>query len=196
MDGLINIIAKINEQNHVECEAIVNSAKQKADAIVSEAKLEAERLSSEIVDSAKAKAAVINSKAVSSSLVEYKRVVLSKKSEIIEKIISDSLIKLSDAEDETYFGYFEKLIKSNALSGKGIVRMSSKDLLRLPDGFENKINSLLDAGKSVVVSDDTIETTGGFIIEYPEIRIDCTFASLINDKNDEIRDEINKILFS
>lgn len=196
MDGLTNIIAKINEQNDAECQAIVDAAKQKADAIISEAKKDAEMLSAKIIKNAEEKAAVINSKAVSSSDVEYKRVVLSKKSEIIEKIISDSLANLSCADDETYFGYIETLIKTNALSGKGTVKMSSKDISRLPDGFAEKVNSLLEDGKSISISKDNIETTGGFVIEYPEIRVDCTFASLINDKNDEIRDEINKILFS
>ena len=52
MDGLTNIIAKINEQNDAECQAIVDAAKQKADAIISEAKKEAEMLSAKIIKNA------------------------------------------------------------------------------------------------------------------------------------------------
>jgi vacuolar-type H+-ATPase subunit E/Vma4 len=88
------------------------------------------------------------------------------------------------------------LIIKNALNGKGSLSLSKKDLERLPENFEGKINSQLSDGKSIEISGNAASFDGGFVVEYPEMRIDCTFESLLNDKIDEVRDELSKILFA
>ena len=196
MDGLTNIIAKIHEQSEAECKGVLEAAEEKAAKILADAKNEAENLVSKIESETDAKISVIKTKAVSSSELEYKRAVLSKKSELINSVLVDALTGIKNSKDDVYFGYIEKLILENALCGKGILSFSDKDLKRLPDGFEAKINSQLAEGKNIEISKDAASFDGGFVVEYPEMRIDCTFESLLNDKIDEVRDELSKILFA
>ena len=196
MDGLTNIIEKIHKQNDIECRNIVESAEKKAGRIIEEAKKEATLVASEIASETEAKLGVIKAKAVSSSEVEYKRAILSKKSELINIAVKNALEGIKSSESNVYFGYIEKLILKNALEGKGTLCLSAKDFERLPEGFVEKINSQLPGGKSVELSKEAALFDGGFVIEYPETKIDCTFESLLEDKLDEIRDELSKILFS
>ena len=196
MDGLTNIITKIQNQCDSDCASIIESAKNKAEAILADANAKAEELKASIDKASQEKIKVIESKAVSSGELEYKRVILEKKSAIIDEAVKYAVKEICSSDDETYFSYIETLIKKNALVGNGTVKLSSKDLSRLPEGFENKLSSILDDGKSVTISKTPTECDGGVIIEYDEIRIDCTISSLVEDKMDEIRDRINKAVFA
>ena len=196
MDGLTNIIAKIEEQNNAECSAIIREAENKAVEIIAAAEKNAADVSRKIAADAEGKARIISLKAESSSELEYKRALLSKKSELIDSCISASLEQICACEDEVYFCYIEKLLLSGAVDGEGVVFFNAKDLARLPAGFCNKINSQLGDGKKLKISDKTVSCMGGCVIEYPEMRIDCTFESLVSDKMEDIRDEINRALFS
>ncbi len=196
MDGLTNIIAKIHEQNDAECQNVLASAKEKAEKILADAKIEAADAAKTIDNDTKNKCSIISSKAVSTADLEYKRAILSKKSEILDKAVADALSAIKNSSDDVYFGYIEKLLLSNALSGNGVLKMSENDLKRMPDDFEKKMNAKLTDGKSITVSAEGALFDSGFVIEYPEMRVDCTFASLVNDKLDEIRDELSRVLFA
>ena len=196
MDGLTNIIDKINEQNDADCTLIIESAEEKAKKILEDAEITLKKSVDEINASYKTRADIINTKAVSGAQLEYKRMVLSEKSRIIESCIEDTLKEMCEAPDDVYFGYFEKLVVLHALSGEGVMKMSQRDIDRLPAGFDKKLCSLLPKDKTLVVSKDSIQCDGGFVIEYPEMRVDCTFRSLIEDKIDEIRDSISSYLFA
>ena len=196
MDGLTNIIAKIHEQNDAECENVLASAKKEAEEILEKAQAEAKEASLKIAEKTDSEEAVARSRAVSSAETEYKRAVLSKKSELLDMAVKNALEQIKNIPDDVYFGYIEKLIVSNALEGVGKVIMSERDLTRLPKGFEEKVCSLLSDGKKIEISKDTLDFDGGFVIEYSEVCIDCSFSSLINDKMDEIRDELSKVLFA
>lgn len=196
MDGLTNIIAKISEQNDADCKAALENAREKAEKIMADAEASSKEISERCAAEAAERIKVIDSKAVSSSELEYKRVLLSKKSEIIDSVVKKAVEDICGAESDVYFGYIEALVAKNALPGEGCVKMSGKDLSRIPDGFEKRLNSMLSDGKSVVISSQPEDFSGGVVIDYPEIRIDCTIASLVEDRIDEIRDEINRVLFA
>jgi len=195
MDGLTNIIAKITEQNEAECAEILENAEKSAKEILEKARLEAEKEERIIKADSDFKVSVANSKASSGAEIEYKRAVLAEKSELINSCIRNAIDSISESSDEVYFGYIEKLIMSNALMGEGYFVVCEKDKKRLPAGFVDAVNSKLPDGKKIVLSDKTIDEAG-FVIEYDEMKVDCTFLSLVDDKLDEIRDSLNKVLFA
>ena len=139
MDGLTNIIAKINEQTDIECSDILALAKEKADEIVAKAKEDAEKLCADISAKTESKLSVIKSKAVSSSELEYKRVILSKKSEILDACLESALNEIAKLSADEYFSYIEKLLLKGACEGEGKVFFNAKDKERLPEGFIRNI---------------------------------------------------------
>lgn len=196
MDGLTNIITKINEQSDAQCEAVINLAKDKANNILEKAKSEAEQYLNDNKEALEKLSAAEKAKADSAADFEYKRVMLGKKCEIIDTCLEKALESMCKARDEVYFGYVKTLALKHALKGEGSVSFSKKDLDRLPDGFENELNKGLCEGKKLKISQQTLDTDGGFVINYPEMRVDCTFSSLLEENADSIKDAINKLLFS
>lgn len=196
MDGLTKIITKINQDNKAECERIVAEAKTKAAEIIESAKLDGKAQSDKIIADAKAKALLIDAKAKSGADLEYKRSILYTKCKIINDTIEKSIDSLSSLDDTEYFANIEKLILAFALDGEGLISFSEKDVKRTPDGFIDSVNAKLEKGKSVKISDKHINTKGGFVLVYPEMRVDCTFESLIQDVSDDIKDILSRILFA
>ena len=195
MDGLTNIISKIDEQTKLECDEIIAAAEKDAEAIIQDAKNKADAVARAIYDETEKKANVIDNKAVSSSELEYKRVILSKKSEILDACLESALSEIAKLSDDEYFSCIEKLLVKGACEGEGTVFFNEKDRARLPEGFIKNISEKLGS-KVLKLADESVNIIGGFVIEYPEMRIDCSFESLIADKKDDIRDQINKALFA
>ena len=120
----------------------------------------------------------------------------SEKSVFLDEIISDAVKCIVSSDDSVYFEYMINLIKANALHGDGSIRFNDKDLKRLPKGFENMLSKICEDKGKLIVSNIPYDCDGGFVIEYPEMRIDCTLSSLVEDKIEQIRDEISKTLFA
>ena len=62
--------------------------------------------------------------------------------------------------------------------------------LQLPEELDD--NDVIE----VKISDKAAAIDGGFVIEYPEMKVDCSVSSLIDDKLDLIRDKLSKVLFA
>ena len=196
MNGLTQIITKIGEDSRAECDAVLLEAKGRAEEMIASAEANAEKIRKNGKSKAEKYAENEKAKAKSGAELEYKRVVLAEKCRIIDAFLAEALDELCNADDKTYFGYIEKLILAHALTGAGEISFNAKDVQRIPNGFIDEVNNKLCDGKKVVVSEKNIDTKGGFIINYPEMRVDCTFASLIEENADDIKDSMHKALFA
>jgi len=196
MDGLSKILTKINEDSSLECSRITERAAAKAEEILSDAKVQGNAISDKMIAQAKAKALLIDAKAKSGAELEYKRDILKEKTLVISDMITASSEYLCSLDDETYFSYIERLVLANALTGDGVMFFSERDAKRIPNGFIDSLNQKLGQNKNIKLSDKYIDTKGGFVLSYTEMRVDCTFESLIDDISDDIKDELSRILFA
>lgn len=195
MAGLDKIIERIKKNSEINCDSILNDAEKQADELraASEAKskadvekiaAETDRKSKEIIDSAH-----------SGSELEEKKEILSAKVEIIDSVIDQVSQTLKDLPDEKYFDAIYKLAGKYARPEDGVMLLSKKDLDRLPADFEKTLNSKLEQG-SIEVSKDPRDLDGGFVLSYGGIEINCSFAALIKESEDDIKDELSRILFA
>lgn len=195
MAGLDKIIERIQKNSEINCDSILKDAQKQAEEIraaskkqsdsdVEKISAETDRKSKEIVDSA-----------VSGSELEGKKEILSAKVEIINNVIDQVSQTLKDLPDDKYFDAVYKLAAKYARPEEGVMYLSSKDLKRLPAGFENTLNSRLKQG-SIKVSKDPKDLDGGFILSYGGIEINCSFEALIEESEDDIKDELSRILFA
>lgn len=195
MAGLDKIIERIQKNSEINCDSILKDAQKQADEIraasqkqsdsdVEKISAETDRKSKEIVDSA-----------VSGSELEEKKEILSAKVEIINNVIDKVSQTLKDLPDDKYFDAVYKLAAKYARPEEGVMYLSSKDLKRLPAGFEKTLNSKLKQG-SITVSKDPKDLDGGFILSYGGIEINCSFEALIKESEDDIKDELSRILFA
>ena len=186
MTGLDKIIDRINEDSKNSVENIENSARLEAKRIISEAETEAESKASEILDAARVSARLISERAASSADIEVKRRVLSKKQEIISKVIENSRKKLKNLDDDKYFEIMADLLGKYKAGDGGSLILSKKDKMRLPKDFDFK-------GLSLSETDGKFD--GGFVLVYGNIEINCTFDALFEGAYEELSDMVNKIMF-
>ena len=115
---------------------------------------------------------------------------LTKKRELIEKALDEVIVGINSYDDKTYFDCLLRLAKKNAMSGKGEMLLSTRDLSRDKGDFAKVLEVL-----SVTLSDTPADINGGFILKYGDIIINCELSALMREKRDEITDKLNTALF-
>ncbi len=195
MTGLEKIINKINADSERECASVVAAAHEKAKELEAEAEEERKLMTKKILDEAEEKAREITERGESSAQQIKRQTLLKAKIEAVNEVINTALYELKRLDGQEYFEILSKLAVSNARAGRGVMRLSSDDLKRLPEGFIGSVVSRLPAGYEIVLSDEPAEIDSGFILVYGDIDVNCTFEALAYEKRDDIKERVCSIIF-
>lgn len=193
MSGLEKILSQIEYESNDRCKAIVEEAEKKAQSIINEANEKAQKLELENKEKTEKKLEDLKQVSISSADFAKSKIILKSKLEIIDEMLEKSLDELKKLPDEEYFEIISQLIIKNSKAKKGVLRLSQKDLNRLPKGFAEDINSKLE-GDGIELG-DAIDINGGFVLVYDDIDINCSFDAIASSKLDELRDALNALLF-
>lgn len=184
------ILAGITAEAESTAKEIISAAEKKAEEIISDKAKEAEKQADEIAAEADKKAALINSTGDSAAQLVLRDAKLKRKRELIEKAVSEVIVSINNYDDKTYFDCLLRLAKKNAMSGKGEMLLSARDLSRDKGDFVKALEEL-----SVTLSDTPADINGGFILRYGDIIINCELSAVVREKRDEITDAVNTALF-
>lgn len=184
------ILAGITAEAESTAKEIISAAEKKAAEIISDKEKEAEKQAEETTALAEKKAALIDSTGDSAAQLVLRDAKLSKKRELIEKALSEVVVSINNYDDKAYFDCLLRLAKKNAMSGKGEMLLSARDLSRDKGDFVKALEEL-----SVTVSDSPADINGGFILKYGDIIINCELSAVMREKRDEITDKLNTALF-
>ncbi len=196
MAGLDKIIERIAQDSAAKCDSIIFEAQSEAEKIKDAAAKQAEDDKAAIVEAANKEAKAIVDMAESGAELEGKKTLLATRVEIIEKAIDVASEKLGVMPDDEYFAALYALVKKFAQDGEGTMLLSKKDLGRKPKDFDKKINEGLAKGAKISVAKDPANISDGFVLVYGDIEINCTFAALVDDARDAIKDELYSIIFA
>ncbi len=193
MDGLKEILSKIDSDNAAEIKEYVsaqNAETQKmTDEIVNSARSEAEKI---LADAAK-KTAQLSENSKSSCALYEKNRLLTEKLNIINNAVDTAAHSLKNMDSDEYFKAVETLVIKYSHDGEGELLMNERDRAAVPDGFMESLNKKLkEKNASVSLADESAKIDSGVIIRYGGIEENCTFGALIGEKRDEIRDILFK----
>ena len=74
--------------------------------------------------------------------------------------------------------------------------LNRADLERLPSSFENDLkHALKEKGCEPTLSEDPVDITGGFVLVYGDIEINCSFDALIEGNSEELKELVYKNIF-
>ncbi len=194
MSGLDRIIEKINADSLASCREIADQAQKRAQDIVSDANERAEQVYAEIIADAEKKAQSIMTMSEANVSGIARRAELSAKVEAVDAAIEAAYDAMCDMGADEYFAALEKLAVRNAGKDEGELRLSKRDLDRVPSGFADRINAALTNG-SVKLSGQSADIDNGFILVYGDIEINCTFRALINEQKDIVREKVCGVIF-
>jgi len=189
MNGTDKIIEKITRDSLAKSEEILARANEQAGQVLAQAAAKAEESSRTAIAETREKAAFNIAAARSRTVQAEKRILLQMKNEVIQKVIASALARLKALPEAEYFGMLARLAVEQAQLGQGIMRLSQRDLDRLPADF---IQGLAD----ISVSPQAADIEDGFILAYGDIEQNCTFDALVSARLDDIKDALHACVFA
>ncbi len=196
MTGLDKILDQIHAEGNAEAQSIIDDANASAEAIIAEAQAEAGKLTESIQKKSASDVASYKKRVESSNDLYRRNETLKCKQEVIAKVIEMAYDEVCSMDTESYFDMLEKLIKRYALAQDGEICFSAKDLKRMPEGFQKKIEAAAaGTGGSLTLSKDEKNIENGFILVYGGIEENCTFRAIFDSRQDEMQDRVHAILF-
>lgn len=197
MTGLDKIVKDIEDESLVKAAKIIEEAKARAEEIMAKAKAEGEQKCAEIEERSKNEVQSFLNRSKSSAKLQEKKLILNAKQVIISEVLEKAKKSLTELPDNEYFEYILKMISKYALVQAGSLLFSSKDLKRLPEGFEESVREALKekAGASLTILTETRNVDGGFILIYGDIEINCSFDALFLAAKENLQDKVCEILF-
>lgn len=195
MTGIERITEKIIEQSKAKCDEIFARTNSEIKKLIADAREEGNRCADSIVSEAKKQADKKNAVARSTAESITRNRYLEIRNAILNDIISAAYLEIEKFSDEEYFDMICILLKKNAVEGECSMMMNGFDLSRMPEGFEDRLKSTVKEGVSLTVSKTAIDIENGFILDYGDITVNCTFKAVFDESMDELKDMLSKELF-
>ena len=182
---LDNVIDEIICKAENDAKALKDEGTREAKEILKKAKDNALEVEKAASDDAKKMAEAMERKELASAKLVCKRIELDAKKEIIDKVFDSLKEKISKVDERTKKKIYEKILKSAS---------SEMDVKYAYANPKDKpvVKSI---SKGIEIKD--AEIIGGMIFENEEqnVRIDCTFDSVLEDVKEECLKDVSKILF-
>lgn len=161
---------------------IINNAKGEAEAIIN---IEAERAQKDAED--------LQSRKVSAAQLQKRKMLLSAKQEAIKKSFARAIDELKAMPQEQYLNFLVREIVKIP-DCQGTIFLNAKDRKNIGEKLVKAVNEKLKEEK-VVLSDDTVLASGGFVLKKGNVSINSTFETIIDSFKDELTGEIANALF-
>ena len=196
MAGIDNITKVIARDAEKEAESIISSAKDNSDVIRKQAESEADKLKADANDKLEKKLMAERKKIHSQSEQIEKLIMLKTKQQIIEDTLDKAKNKILGYEDKKYFEVLLKILETSVQADKGTLLLNSKDLKRIPDGFDKDINAVASKkGGTLEVGSEAVKINGGFILKYGNIEINSSLDALFEENEEKLVDIVNTTIF-
>ena len=197
MAGLDKIISQIREESQKAAAGTLAAARDEADKILAAARKEAERECSDIDRRSRQSVANILERGQSAADLKKRGSILAEKQRLIGETIEKAKAELKGLDTDAYFELILKLAVKSAQSGTGELLLSAKDLARVPEGFEDKLNAALkDKNAALHISGSTRDIDAGFVLTYGGIEENCSIDALFDSAHELLQDKVQEILFS
>jgi len=189
MAGIDRIIETIAWDSAAKCDEILAAAKSQAEAIRAEAEAKAAQLNEAASAEARQRAELSIAAAGPRAAQTEKRILLQVKNEVIQQVITSALDRLRALPETQYFDLLTRLAAEHAQPGPGEMRLSQKDLDRLPADFAGRLGDITISPQPANISD-------GFILVYGDIEQNCTFDALVSARLDDMKDALHACVFA
>lgn len=190
MNGLEQILQKIEEENQAAVSQIISDAEASAKKQIEEEKIKAFEQAKSITDDARKNAALIEENAESGYLSVIRKGQLKAKADIVSEWINNAMSDIGKMDSEEYFSTLFNLILSHSDKKSGLLLLNKKDKESMPPDFMKMLNDALEDDESLTLAKEDADIENGCIIRYGGIEENCTFSALLDEKADEVKDKL------
>ena len=196
MTGLERIVEKIAAENKAATDAIIEEATEQANRLLSSAREDAAAKAQRVTDDAKQEADRIVDVAKSQAESITRKRYLQVRNAVVNDILSAAYEQIESFDDATYFDLLLRLCVGNAEKGEGVLYLNARDLARMPQDFEERINAEIYERGAVQVKHEPKEIENGFVLVYGDIEINCTLRAVFDERMDALKDLLHPLLFA
>lgn len=196
VSGLEGILAQIEGEARAAAQQTLAAAKARADEECAAIAAAADEECAAIAAKGRQQAQDAVRRAESAVQLQRRRGLLAAKQALIAETLQAALQKLQALPDDEYFAALRTLAVRYAQPGQGTLYFGSRDLARMPQGYEAALNAALGEGKSVCISPESRPIANGFVLAYGGIEENCSLSALFAADRDAMQDLAGSILFS
>jgi V/A-type H+-transporting ATPase subunit E len=197
--SLEKILERIRQDAQGEIDKIKSNVSATVDDITKKAQADAETLKTKLLEEAKNEAEQHKQRIVSMEKLELRNALLDEKQKAIDIAFQKALDGLIKMDINRYRKMLVDMIVSNVATGDEEIILSKKDKTRLGDGFIKEINRQLaknDKKGNLIMSKDSYDMIGGFVLRRGDIELNSSFESLFKSSRDDLESEVSEKLFS
>jgi len=191
--GIENITMNIlSDAKNVAENSLMNADKTKQD-IISNAKNEAEAIIKAAAQKTAKDAEDLKSRKVSAAELQGRKMMLSAKQEAIKKSFNTALEKLNTMPEEKYLNFLTDEI-TKIPNCEGTIILNKQDREKIGEKLVKAVNEKLKAEK-LALSNETVDSSGGFVLKNGAIAINSTFETILDSMKDKLTNEVANALF-
>ena len=143
MTGLERIVEKISAENKQVSDEIIANATEQANQLLARARQKANEKAQSVTDDARKQAdrmiGIAKSQAESITRTRYLQV----RGAVVNDVLSAAYEQIESFSDKDYFDLLLRLCVRNAEKGEGVLFLNARDLARMPQTFEEQINTAI-----------------------------------------------------
>lgn len=199
MSNLENLTSKIITDANEKATDIINDAKVKEKELIAKKKDEAEKLAKSIIEKATLEGKNLFDRAVSKSELKVRNEKLVAKQQVIDKVFNEAIKELNNMSSEDYLNYIKNSLKSIKLQGHEEIIVSENDKDKIGEEFIKELNKSIasDVEKAnIILSKNTRQINGGFILVRSGIEFNYSYDALVNSLRYEIENQVAMMLFN
>lgn len=187
MTGIETITCRILDDAKAAGDALIAQAESKAQVRLREAETLSAQQKEDAAVQTKAQVDAILKAADSAAVLISRNALLVRRRELIEETLQKAVSSLNALPDEEYIAVLSPLLDSVRRKGNGVLYLNAADRRR--KGIETL------ATDGITLSDETLPLSGGFVLRYGELEMNCSFEALMRDKQEQLEDLLNRELF-
>ena len=195
MNGIENIIQRIQADGKAEADAILADAKLEADAILADWEEKAQKESADILSRGEQSAAERAARLESVAELEGRKLILQAKQETISLAFDEALKKLLALPQDKKVDLLAALCAKAAVTGKEEVLFSPADRDTVGKAVVDKANRLLAGKGGLTLSNETRPIQGGALLRDQGVEVNCGFDTLVRLARPDLERQVAQILF-
>lgn len=198
MNGIDKVTARIQAEADAANAAALNNAQQQAEEILDEYRQAAGEEFARLMEEAEKAASSQKEQLISAARLEAGKQVLITKQQQLQLAFQKAAEALKALPGDTYAELLTKLIVSASRTGKESILLNAADRDAYGKQVTDSANRALEAqGRpaGLTLADAVRDIDGGAVLKEGNIEVNCSLASLIETKREELSVETARILF-
>ena len=198
MNGIEKVTARIQAEADAANAAALNTAQQQAEEILDDYRQAAGEEFARLMEEAEKTASSQKEQLISAARLEAGKQLLITKQEQLQLAFDKAAEKLRAMPGDSYAELLTRLVVSASRTGKESILLNAADREKYGEKVTADANRALKAKHrpaKLTLADDVRDIDGGAVLKEGNIEVNCSLASLIETKREELSVETARILF-